>query len=70
MTNSSCGIDYFVAVTTRTKRKTEAEVLDQATEQLLAAIKSKASVEGKKLSYEKLHEQGYSKRFLTRLQRA
>jgi hypothetical protein len=59
----------IVAVIAR-KNKTEAELLDQATDQLLAAIKSKASVEGKKVDYEKLRKAGYGRRFLARMRSA
>ncbi|MBI3877795.1 MAG: hypothetical protein HY300_17850 [Verrucomicrobia bacterium] len=52
------------------RRKSEAEILDQATNQLLRAIKEKAAKSGKPLDLDKLRRDGYSERFLARLEEA
>lgn len=50
------------------KEKSEAELLDQATGQLLKAIKRKAIKKQGQVDYSKLRKDGYSDRFLARLE--
>ncbi len=52
------------------KQKDEASLLDQATSQLLKAVKAKAAKTGKPLKREELLKQGYSERFLAKLESA
>jgi len=56
--------------TTKTKNKTEAELLDQATSQLLKAVKAKAAKSGKPLRKAELLKQGYSERFIAKVEAA
>ena len=49
------------------KTKSEAELLDQATGQMLRAIKQKMLKKQGRVDYSKLRKEGYSERFLTRL---
>lgn len=53
-----------------TKAKSEAELLDQATSQLLKAIKTKAAKNGKPLRKSELLKQGYSERFVEKVESA
>jgi hypothetical protein len=55
---------------TKTKNKSEADLLDQATSQLLKAIKAKAAKSGKPLRKTELLKQGYSERFVTKIEAA
>ena len=50
--------------------KSEAELLDQATGQLLKAIKQKLRKKQGRVDYAKLRKEGYSERFLARLEDA
>jgi hypothetical protein len=50
-----------------TKTKREAELLDQATSQLLKAVKAKAAKSGKPLCKAELLKQEYSERFIKQL---
>ena len=50
------------------KAKGEAELLDQATNQLLKAVKQKMSKKHGGIDYGKLRKDGYSERFLGRLE--
>jgi hypothetical protein len=50
--------------------KSEAELLDQATGQLLKAIKQKVRKKQGRVDYAKLRKEGYSERFLGRLEEA
>ena len=56
-----------VKVQTARKTKSEAELLDQATVQMLKAIKQKMLKEQGRVDYSKLRKGGYSERFLARL---
>ena len=49
------------------KTKSEAELLDQATGQMLRAIKQKMLKKQGRVDYSKLRKEGYSERFLARL---
>jgi hypothetical protein len=50
------------------KKKTDADLLDQATSQLLRAVKQKISKKQGQVDYAKLRKDGYSDRFLGRLE--
>jgi hypothetical protein len=52
------------------KGKSEAELLDQATAQLLKAIKAKAAKTGRPLRKADLLKQGYSERFIAKFEAA
>jgi hypothetical protein len=52
------------------KEKSEADLLDQATGQLLRAIKQKMRKKQGRMDYAKLRKDGYSERFLARLEDA
>ena len=52
------------------KEKSEADLLDQATEQLLRAVKQKMLKKHGRLDLAKLRKEGYSDRFLARLEDA
>jgi len=52
------------------KEKSEAELLDQATGQLLNAVKQKMRKKQGRVDYGKLRKEGYSERFLARLEDA
>jgi len=60
----------FWAVKTRKKsrRKTETEVLDHATNHLLAALKKEMLAKEGRVDYDKLRKEGYSERLLVRLE--
>jgi hypothetical protein len=47
--------------------KSEAELLDHATDNLLRAVKHKILKKEGRVDYDKLHKEGYSDRLLTRL---
>ena len=55
---------------TAKKIKSDAELLDQATGQLLRAVKGKMLKKQSRVDYAKLHKEGYSERFLARLEEA
>ena len=55
---------------TKTKNKSEADLLDQATAQLLKAVKAKAAKGGKTLRKSELLRQGYSERFIAKVEEA
>jgi hypothetical protein len=59
-----------VRVEAAKKEKSEAQVLDQATDQLLRAVKEKMLKEQGRVDYAKLRKEGYSERFLARLENA
>jgi hypothetical protein len=59
-----------VPITKQTKNRSEAELLDQATSQLLKAIKAKAAKSGKPLRKAELLKQGYSERFIAKVEEA
>jgi len=50
------------------KEKSEADLMDQATEQLLRAVKEKLRKKQGRVDYAKLRKEGYSERFLARLE--
>jgi hypothetical protein len=52
------------------KVKSEPELLDQATAQLLSAVKQKMRKKQGRVDYAKLRKDGYSDRFLARLEEA
>ncbi|HWY75232.1 MAG TPA: hypothetical protein VN281_06425 [Verrucomicrobiae bacterium] len=52
------------------KGKSEAELLDQSTRQLLRAVKQKMLKKQGRVDYAKLRKNGYSERFLTRMDEA
>jgi hypothetical protein len=56
-----------VKVDAARKTKSEAELLDQATGQMLRAIKQKMLKKQGRVDYSKLRKEGYSERFLARL---
>lgn len=63
--------DYAaVKVDAARKGKSEAELLDQATGQLLRAVKQKMRKKQGQVDYAKLRKEGYSERFLARLEDA
>jgi hypothetical protein len=57
-----------VKVDAARKEKSEADLLDQATGQLLRAVKQKMRKKQGRVDYAKLRKEGYSKRFLARLE--
>jgi len=59
-----------VPITKPTKNKSEADLLDQATSQLLKAVKAKAAKNGKPLRKADLLKQGYSERFIAKVEAA
>ena len=52
------------------KEKSEADLMDQATERLLRAVKQKLRKKQGRVDYAKLRKEGYSDRFLARLEDA
>ena len=52
------------------KEKTEAQLLDQATNQLLKAAKQALAKKQGRVDYDKLRKDGYSDRFLAKVQDA
>ena len=59
-----------VKVRTQKREATEAELLDHGTENLLKAVKRKMVKDGGKVEYDRLRKEGYSDRFLARLEKA
>lgn len=59
-----------VKVNAPRKEKSEADLLDQATGQLLKAVKQKMRNKQGRVDYAKLRKEGYSDRFLARLEDA
>ena len=59
-----------VKMTTKRQTKTEAELLDHATNNLLRAVKQKILKKAGRVDYDKLRMEGYSNRLLTRLEQA
>jgi hypothetical protein len=62
--------DIQVKVDAARKAKSEAQLLDQATGQVLKAIKQKMLKKQGRVDYSKLRKDGYSERFLARLEEA
>lgn len=54
----------------KTPQRSEDDILDQATEQLLKATKQDAKKRGKPVSDESLRRDGYSERFIDRVREA
>ncbi len=52
------------------RRKTEAELLDHATNNLLAALKKDMQVKEGGVDYDRLRKDGYSERLLDRLEKS
>jgi len=65
-------LKQIIRVKTPTKRraKSEAEVLDHATTNLLRALKQDMRKKDGRVDYEKLREDGYSDRLLAKLEQA
>jgi hypothetical protein len=60
----------LVKVDAAKKEKSEAALLDQATGQLLRAVKQKLRTKQGRVDFVKLRKEGYSERFLARLEDA
>ena len=56
--------------TTKRNAKSEAELLDHATNNLLRAVKQKILKKAGRVDYDKLRKEGYSDRFLARVEAA
>jgi hypothetical protein len=54
----------------KARQRSEDEILDQATQQLLKATKQAAKKRGKAISDESLRREGYSERFIDRVREA
>lgn len=52
------------------KQKSEAELLDQATNNLLRAVKQRMLKREGQVDYDKLRKEGYSERFITKVEQA
>ena len=65
-------LSYFkgVKVTAAKREKGEGELLDQATGNLLRAVKRKMLKKQGRVDYSKLRKNGYSERFLAKLEEA
>jgi len=59
-----------VKVTTKRRTKSEAELLDHATNNLLRGLKRDMQKKKGRVDYDKLRKDGYSDRLLTRLEQA
>jgi len=55
---------------TKVKKRSEADVLDQAIFQLIRAVKARASESGKSLSENELLRLGHSRRFIAKVKAA
>jgi hypothetical protein len=58
------------ATTTKRRAKSEAELLDYATNNLLRAVKQKIVKKEGRVDYDKLRKDGYSDRFLAKVEAA
>jgi hypothetical protein len=58
------------ASASKTQRRSENAVLDQAIQQLLSATKDAAKKKGKPLTREQLRKDGYSDRFIEKVEKA
>ena len=56
--------------TTKRQTKTEAELLDHATNNLLRALKQDMRKKDGRVDYDKLRKEGYSDRLLAKMERA
>jgi hypothetical protein len=54
----------------KTRQRSDNEILDQATEQLLRATKQEAKKGGRPINDESLRREGYSERFIDRVREA
>jgi hypothetical protein len=59
-----------VKATTKRRAKSEAELLDHATNNLLRALKRDMQKKDGRVDYEKLRKDGYSERLLGKLEQA
>jgi hypothetical protein len=59
-----------VKATTKRRTKSEAELLDHATNNLLRGLKRDMQKKNGRVDYDKLRKDGYSDRLLTRLEQA
>ena len=59
-----------VKVTTKRHAKSEAELLDHGTNNLLRALKRDMQEKDGRVDYDKLRKDGYSERLLTKLEQA
>jgi hypothetical protein len=59
-----------VKATTKRRAKSEAELLDFATNNLLRAVKRKIIKKEGRVDYDKLRKEGYSDRFLAKVETA
>jgi hypothetical protein len=59
-----------VKATTKRRAKSEAELLDHATNNLLRALKQDMLKKGGRIDREKLRKDGYSERLLAKLEQA
>jgi hypothetical protein len=59
-----------VKATTKRQTKTEAELLDHATNNLLRGLKRDMQKKDGRVDYDKLRKDGYSDRLLTKLEQA
>ena len=56
--------------TAKRRSKTEAELLDKATDNLMRALKRDMLKKGGRIDYDKLRKEGYSERLLAKLEQA
>ena len=56
--------------TTKPRQRSEEEILDQATRQLLRATKETAKKQGKSMDEASLRREGYSERFIEKVREA
>jgi len=59
-----------VKATTKRQTKTEAELLDHATNNLLRAVEQRMIRKQGRVAYDKLRKEGYSERLLAKMERA
>jgi hypothetical protein len=59
-----------VKVAATKSRKNEAELLDHATNNLLRAVKQRILKREGRVDYDKLRKEGYSERFITKVEQA
>jgi hypothetical protein len=60
----------IVRATKKPRRKTEGQVLEQATRNLLSALKKDMISKEGRVDYDKLRKEGYSERLLAKLEEA
>lgn len=59
-----------VKATAKRRDKSEAELMDQATDNLLRAVKQKILKKEGRVDYDKLRKEGYSERFIAKVEAA